>query len=134
MVSNITSNIKCFPYQGSPHLISSCALHWIDASVNIRLGGSDHNVIEAFFSSSQSMFDFNLSIIIVYWKFSSWIPRVSCYFLLQKLPNMKLLLASGLFQTGTNVKSMETAPGTGGSYHLKIYIFYISLKYVQEAL
>ena len=42
---------------------------------------------------------------------------------------MKLLLASGLFQTGTNVKSMETAPGTGGSYHLKIYIFYISLKY-----
>ena len=47
----------------------------------------------------------------------------------QKLPNIKLLLAWGPTQTGTNVKSVETAPGTGSSYHLKIYIFYISLKH-----
>ena len=41
----------------------------------------------------------------------------------------KTVLASGLLQTGTNVKSVETAPGTGSSYHLKIYIFYVSLKH-----
>ena len=44
-----------------------------------------------------------------------------------KLPrNIKQFLASGLLQTGTNVKSVETALRTWGSYHLYIYILYIS--------
>ena len=58
---------------------------------------------------------------------------LACVLVLQVFPksarNMKQFLASGLLQTGTNVKSVETAPGTGSSYHLKTYIFYVSLKH-----